>query len=112
MTLTIDDICTAVAVDNRIKDATPFAELSRNDRNAMLVLADARRRSMRLTLSEFARRVGVSRAGMTTIADRLEDRSIAIRKADPEDRRRIHFAISDDAYTELAAALFAVPVAS
>lgn len=46
---------------------------------------------------ELARRIGLTRAGVTALIDRLEARGLVLRQPDPADRRKIYIAPTDGA---------------
>lgn len=64
---------------------TSALRLNTTEYRALMALWDGGRCS----LGDLSRRVGLSRSGMTTVADNIEARGLAERVPDPEDRRRV-----------------------
>lgn len=55
-----------------------------------------------LTVGEQANHLGLSRAAMTELIDRLEDRGLVARMRDEEDRRRVFVWLTDDGRDHVA----------
>ncbi|MBI1417772.1 MAG: MarR family transcriptional regulator [Limimaricola sp.] len=66
--------------------------LSPVERRALVQVLDAPCAS-----GELARRVGLTRAGVTALIDRLETRGLVLRQPDPADRRKIYIAPTEGA---------------
>lgn len=70
---------------------------SASERMALLILTT----NEPLSLSELAAKIGLSRAAVTSLADRLELLGAAVRVPDPEDRRRTTLSITQAGHTRV-----------
>ncbi len=57
-----------------------------------------------IRMTDLSERLVVSKSGLTTIIDRLEARGLLRRVPDPDDRRAIRIAITDEGYAVLRSA--------
>lgn len=80
--------------DNPIHSIDATSKSGTNDRQVILDLADASIAGDRLTMSELAARVGMSRAAITALVDRLEAAGAIERHPDEKDRRRTFLALT------------------
>ena len=66
-----------------------------SERLALIQLAQAAEDQQTVQLSELGRAVNMSRAAITSLADRLETMELAERIADPKNRRRMYLQITE-----------------
>ncbi len=93
------------ALDGLSLKLAPTLNTSSKELSALLALWDGGR----CTMSELGDRIGLSRAAITTLADRLEVRGLVKRFPDPSDRRRVFVTVTEqcDKQLQLAYAPFA-----
>lgn len=75
----------AGAMDRMLTQLAVTMGLRRSEVSALMALWDGGRCSA----SELSKRIGLSRAAMTTMLDRLERAELVTRDPDPEDRRQV-----------------------
>lgn len=76
--------------DNPIHTIDATTKSSTNERAVILELARGTMEGAAPTMSELGARVGMSRAAITALVDRMERAGAIVRRPDPEDRRRIY----------------------
>lgn len=105
MTLTLDDVHTAVAVHAQLAADDWWRTLPLSERQAILVLAAARRADRTLVLGQVGAAIGLSRGAMTALADRLTTAGLVRRDAYLGDRRRTTLTLTDLGYLRVAEAI-------
>lgn len=78
---------------------------SHGDRLALLTLDTADYRGEALAMHQVGARIGLSRAALTSLADRLERAGYARRELDAEDRRRVLLVITHEGRELVATAM-------
>lgn len=89
----------AAVFDEDLKES---ADLDLRSYDVMLHTFEAREPGIRMT--DLARDISISKAGLTSMVDRLEQRSILQRIPDPDDRRAIRIKLTDHGETVFRAA--------
>lgn len=89
--------------------AATLSDLTRTDVAALIVLADdILEDGSGRTLGDLGIALGLSKAAITTVADRLELSALATRERDARDRRITRMIITETGFNRLTAAIDAV----